>query len=91
MKKNNKLQIDEKILDKISNIVFIISKILFVILNLCVYFGVVYVAMRDIFKYMIKFNIHDKILQGIIIVGSITFVTLIFFVLVYEIIDLFDD
>lgn len=89
MKKNNKLQIDEKILDKISNIAFVISKILFVILNLCVYFGVVYVSIRDISKYMIKFNIHDKILQGIIVVGSITFITLMFFVLVYEIIDLF--
>ena len=68
-----------------------IVKVLFVVFNICVYLGLLYHLICNISTYMIKFNIHDKIMKVIVVISSFTFITMIFFVLIVAIIDLFDD
>ena len=84
MKNNNRMpQMDERILIKI-------VKVLFAIFNICIYLGLLYHLICNISAYMIKFNVHDKIMKVIVVVSSFTFITMIFFVLIVAIIDLFD-
>lgn len=85
MKNNNRIpQMDDRILVKI-------VKVLFTIFNICIYLGLLYHLICNISAYMIKFNIHDKIMKVIVVISSFVFITMVFFVLVVAIIDLFDD